>query len=520
MYIIRLDAFPSGSINIPNGSEKVSPRSTTKTTMENIEALFDSIKSLATDPATNDILGAIDAIPALKEKIKRLEEEEKVSHKARQKLHDDYNNYRDRWLKEKAKYEEQIAALGREAQQKQQTIVSLQHSETTTSKRIEMLEAKVTKQKEDLEGGQKKFQGIVKAIETERDTRRGLEDTLRSCNTTIAQLESERNDLANDRLKWKNDAERATSDLNAAAELTVPLTDDMGVVHKMDRVWDSATSLIWTFFWRDLALDSPTTKSFWPRLERQGLWIKSVPLPASNTDTAKTMRSVIIVAALARIFDDFLFEPTYHLPHNSGVRELLLQQAADNGAKEAAIRAQFQALLPRERETARSRRVEETRVTFMRLIEGLLSPAEEQKLQTQLTKLAEDACRIWEEICCYTDAVEPRFDLQIYSDWPWKTLVFQGDRCDIVEQDPDETPIVAIFPRLYAWYKGESIAETHGVGLMKAQVALAEQEIESLPSSPRVDRNTSLRQQRDRRISTSVDLAGASSTRHFLGRGS
>ena len=106
------------------------------TTAEMINHLFASVKTLATNPATDDILKDIDAIPAMEEKIKRLEEEDRVAQKARQKLHDDYNSHRDGWLVEKQRYEDQIEGSRKSSEQDEQTIMTLKALETDNARRI------------------------------------------------------------------------------------------------------------------------------------------------------------------------------------------------------------------------------------------------------------------------------------------------------------------------------------------------------------------------------------------------
>lgn len=197
------------------------------TTAEMINNLFASVKTLATNPATDDILKSIDAIPAMEEKINRLEEEDRVAQKARQKLHDDYNGHRDGWLVEKRRYEDRIEGLMKDSQQDQQTITSLKALETESARHIQELQSLSAEQKEEIEGGRKKIQGLVKAIEAERERRSSLESTVESQKDRIKQLENETNSLKNEYSKCKNVADRSARELDAAAELRVSLSDDM-----------------------------------------------------------------------------------------------------------------------------------------------------------------------------------------------------------------------------------------------------------------------------------------------------
>lgn len=150
-------------------------------------------------------------------------------------------------------------------------------------------------------------------------------------------------------------------------------------------------------------LTEKQVKSFWLRLQQLGHWCRSVPVLESNTGTAKDIRSVLVVASLARTFAQFLFQPTDHLAPDSGLRELLLRQAAENGAKEAATRAHIRALLPSGLQAARARRVDETCTTIMEVVKGVLPANREQEFLNHLAVLAGEASKIWEDICHCTE---------------------------------------------------------------------------------------------------------------------
>jgi hypothetical protein len=75
-----------------------------------------------------------------------------------------------------------------------------------------------------------------------------------------------------------------------------------------------------------------------------------IPIPQSNTVDAKNMRVAAILAILARSVDRNIFQPTYHLDFNSGLRELFVQQAAKNSKRESCCRAFLLPMFPQYQE--------------------------------------------------------------------------------------------------------------------------------------------------------------------------
>ena len=84
------------------------------------------------------------------------------------------------------------------------------------------------------------------------------------------------------------------------------------------------------------------------------------------------MRCVAILGGLARSFIDHLFRPTYFLPENSGVRDLLIRQAQVDSEKEVTLRALLQAVSSNDQENAASQRVDTASNRVMNEVNGLL----------------------------------------------------------------------------------------------------------------------------------------------------
>lgn len=223
------------------------------------------------------------------------------------------------------------------------------------------------------------------------------------------------------------------------------------------------------------------------------------------------MRCTAILAYLARIFVSDLLQPTYLLPEGSDIHDLLIRQAYDNPAKATAFRASLQALLPEAQEEAIERRTDKACNTIAALTTGLLSDHDDVQYRTQLKSLAEEASQAWKAICCFTDTIEPRFDTRRHENWSDSNFVFEEKQYKIrnlgsLASGTWEEPVIAIFPRLYVIYEGSYDLETPGVFLMRTQAKAAQDELEKVPSSPRIARGHT-RQQRIRARPGSVEIS-------------
>jgi hypothetical protein len=222
-----------------------------------------------------------------------------------------------------------------------------------------------------------------------------------------------------------------------------------------------------------------------------------LPLPASNSQPAKEMRIVAVLASVSRIFVQQLFRSTYLLSADSGLQELLYRQAKDHSAKESKLRSFILALLPQEQEAVITGAVRTTCTEILDLTDGLLTPVDTANFQERLEDIAEEACETWQGFCRYIDTMRPSFELKDEEDFIWDQMIFDeglptfSDFGQIHDHDHDAA-MFAIFPRLYSSFEGEDYPETHGVLFITshAQAALEEQRMERIS---RPVRNSSVR---------------------------
>jgi len=155
----------------------------------------------------------------------------------------------------------------------------------------------------------------------------------------------------------------------------------------------------------------------WNGLKRSRYDELALPIPQSNTNAAKQMRCVAIMANIARAIDTYILQPTDFLPSNGGLRGLLARQAQDESRQEAALRAMFQALLLTQQDTTTTSRIAEACNNVMHDVGGLLPREVVATFKGELIDIVENTRDIWRQVRRSRDAVEPSFVRTQYSDW-------------------------------------------------------------------------------------------------------
>ncbi|KAI7489213.1 hypothetical protein KC351_g1493 [Hortaea werneckii] len=488
-----------------------------------LDTLLDSARALSNEPALSHALVSINQIPALEAKIRRQEAQEEVAKSARQQALDDYATQRDNWKAEKQQFQTRVETLEKSLLQEKSKVESLEANGGQQSRRISSLEESLAKSNLNEQSSQKKIQGLLEAMESERQKCRTLGEDLRQTATNAAQAHSEKDEIQKAYEKTQKQANWYELQLKTAASLTVPIVDDASVIDEMDTMWRRAASVVCSTFYRNVNLNDPKTKAFWATYEQKSGLSDVLPLPQSNSEAAIQVRCVAISAYLARIFVRDLLQPNYLLPSESNIRGLLTRQAYDNPAKATAFRASLQALLPEAQEKAIDERTRVACNTIATLTNGLLPGNEDMQYRSRLQSLAEEASQVWRAICCFTDTIEPRFDTRRHENWSDGEYVFEEKQFHIRDQgwintDTADEPIVAVFPRLYAIYEGVSLLENSGVFWMRTQAKASQDELEKVALTARGGRVHSKQQRamtQRRPAGMSRDQASAAS-RSFL----
>lgn len=209
----------------------------------------------------------------------------------------------------------------------------------------------------------------------------------------------------------------------------------------------------------------------------------------------------MILAIVARILSTAILQPTYLLPSNSGVRELLVDQAKDESRKEMAIRGSIHALLPKSQASEASKRVQQTCDKIVQIVEGIITRTLLTGFRERLEEIVEDTRERWGHIVRLKSAVEPSFAIEDDNDLVWHELRLDTGQTTVAVRSGDlnrnsDEDLLVVFPRCYMCDQDGDIAVSHGVVLSTSQVLPARKEGATHPSKTRRTNTTATRTRR------------------------
>jgi hypothetical protein len=206
------------------------------------------------------------------------------------------------------------------------------------------------------------------------------------------------------------------------------------------------------------------------------------------------MRAAVILGALTRLVDKFVFQPTYLLDEESGLREILREQAAIDPLKERYTRGILLSMSPEEQETNSE---EVVHIVVKELLETanarmLLDPEALVTFSKALDAFVRQCQEEWKIIQRGKQKLEPSFAYSTCTSHPWRLLegihpIAGGEKRS--EKPPATTDVednIVVIPRIYlVGPKVEPDPITHGCVLRKRHIDAAAEEIrKNIPSAP------------------------------------
>ncbi|KAK4163668.1 hypothetical protein QBC43DRAFT_335082 [Cladorrhinum sp. PSN259] len=123
--------------------------------------------------------------------------------------------------------------------------------------------------------------------------------------------------------------------------LTPILENKMEINTKLLTIWSSALALAETYFNVDfpaITLITGSEVSQWDRLKDHKA-VRNIPLPLSNSSTAKHMRVAAFLALLSHELRRHIFQPTYFLRNCTEINDVLEELAEHNPEQESYLRS-------------------------------------------------------------------------------------------------------------------------------------------------------------------------------------
>jgi hypothetical protein len=257
-----------------------------------------------------------------------------------------------------------------------------------------------------------------------------------------------------------------------------------------------------------------------------------IPLLRSNSVVAKEMRIAAVLGILARLVDKYIFQPTYVLDENSGLRGLLRRQAIANDKKESFARGMLLSMFPEEHDPESDAKARKDWVISDLLTEvivcGFLTPEAARTFGKELEDVLVKAQESWRTVQYSKQRLEPSFRYTHDPSLRWQTLEFpiantkEGEQplSPITSDGLEDEPFV-IFPRIYIM-KSEQQAITAGTVLRSAQLRAAAQEKRENASATPFTQPVSIRHHHGRSRDMSISSEGGqgvSTGKRFLCKG-
>ncbi|KAL3469913.1 hypothetical protein BJX99DRAFT_264731 [Aspergillus californicus] len=278
--------------------------------------------------------------------------------------------------------------------------------------------------------------------------------------------------------------------------------DEDFVADAFNDLWQYATTEVHSHLNKDLSQRILQDGVVWDNFKRQSkLAVEHhVPLPQSNSPAAKQMRLAIFLAILAREIDRHIFQPTYLLPEDAGIRQILADLAVSDNEKESFCRSMLLSINPDAQNAALQSRTQAVIRNVSAYMYHMLPEDQFTQLRASVGEIVRRAIDLWQPIQGSLQRYEPDFEPLKWGDDQWKILDFPKGSHAGSEASPNmlEESLLTVFPRITVVEKGNRFPLTYVVQLRRSQpqCMAAGQELSKVPTSPVVDRVASNRSRR------------------------
>ncbi|KAL4953246.1 hypothetical protein BDW69DRAFT_194975 [Aspergillus filifer] len=196
-----------------------------------------------------------------------------------------------------------------------------------------------------------------------------------------------------------------------------------------------------------------------------------VPLPHSNSPAAKQMRLAILLAILAREVDKNIFQPTYLIPEDVGIRKVLANVASYDIERESYYRSIFLSIDPDTQNANLQSRIQAITRQVSSYLYGMLPDDQFEQLRASIEKIVKMAVDVWHPLQRSQQRYEPDFEPLRWGDIEWHPLNFPEGGHTESETRPDtfDESLLTVFPRLTRVEKRNRIPLTWVVQLRRSQ---------------------------------------------------
>jgi hypothetical protein len=236
-----------------------------------------------------------------------------------------------------------------------------------------------------------------------------------------------------------------------------------------------------------------TLQRDWTKLRENDIFKNRVPLPQSNSETAKKMRVATVLGVLATLIDKVVFQPTFLLHDDSELRDYLRIQATIDPSKERYTRGILLSMFPevQERNVEDGIRFIVDEVLMTANVQLLLAPENIAAFEEALEHLISQFKEAWKTVQRGKQKLESSFHYSLSPGFAW--YVFDMDVAQGKDGKHNEVPLVTgteeddivVVPRVYTMETKGATPVSHGYVLRKAHLEAANDEVrKGIPSAP------------------------------------
>ncbi|KAG9185944.1 hypothetical protein G6011_02500 [Alternaria panax] len=456
----------------------------------------------------NDIKSRNDAIRDLENRLAAQNE----SHKEHtQKRMSEYEDRFKGWFQEKSVLENRARELEEVSHVKDEALAVLRENLETSKSKIEDLEGDITQKNTRLEEISQRagmLEGRLHMIEVVENNHSKEVDRLRG---EVAAVKKSLEDSEKNNQTLEEKAAKTKKVLDYHLQYSVEMTklNLSETINRIEDLWQSAIQLIADFVGQELPKD--VLQLDWNELRKKDVFRDRIPLPQSNSNIAKMMRVAMVLGAFATLVDTFVFQPTYLLDENSGLRDILCHQASIDPGKERFTRGILLSMSSNAQDEDAKEEEDVVGLVVDKLLNNeivrvLLAPEDIPTFENELEHLVMQFQDEWRIVQHGKQKLEVSFRHPPTTDHPWHVIdnTTRNIKAEQGQKAPFDTSILeedntVIIPRVYLIRtESEPIPKTHGYVLRKSHLDAADEEARKDLRSVPFARATSGRQHRRR----------------------
>ncbi|KAL4926588.1 uncharacterized protein BDV17DRAFT_293384 [Aspergillus undulatus] len=398
----------------------------------------------------------------------------------------------------------EIESLKKSVQQGKDAISQKEREIRDSEGRFKKVQATHTQLESDLKTAQRDIDGLQRKVK-EKDvlidrikaSHSDNQKRLKAVEEGAKEMEKEKSALAE-----SLQATKARLDKIEGYAIQHSDCDEDSMIDAFIELWQYATTEIYVHLNKDLSEVVLQNRSIWDAFKRKSNFAVEhhVPLPNSNSPAAKQMRLAVLLAILAREIDKQIFQPTYIVPEDAGIRDTLAGLAASDNEKESFCRSILLLIDPETEKVVLQSRIQAIVRNVSQYLYDMLPEDQFTELRASIGKIAERAANVWHPIQRSLERYEPDFEPFKWGDDQWSLLRFPEGSSAESETSPDmlDDCLLTVFPRIAVVEKGHRFPLTDVVQLRKSQpqCLAAGRELTNVPTSPVTGRVASNRSRR------------------------